>query len=118
MYVLFFIELDSRRVHFASCTAHPNAAWVTQQARQVSWELQERNPPVHFLIHDNDTKFTESFDAVFCAEQVHVTHSPFRAPNANAFAERWVRTVRNECLDKLLIINESHLHRVLREYLI
>jgi transposase InsO family protein len=69
------------------------------------------------VVHDNDSKFTEAFDASFRAKHVHVIHTPVRAPNANAFAERWVRTVRNECLDKLLIFNEAHLRRVLREYL-
>jgi hypothetical protein len=108
--------LGSRQVHFAGCTAHPTSAWTTQQARQLLWELEGRTPPIHFLIHDNDSKFTEAFDMVFRAEQIHVIHTPVRAPNANAFAERWVRSVRNECLDKLLIVNASHLRRVLREY--
>jgi putative transposase len=60
---------------------------------------------------------TERFDTIFVAERVHVIHTPVRAPNSNAFAERWVRTVRNECLDRLLIFNEAHLRRVLREYI-
>ena len=116
VYVFFFIELGSRRIHFAGCTEHPTSAWVTQQARQLTWEVEERSPRLRFLIHDNDSKFTTTFDTVFRAEQMHVIHTPFRAPNANAFAERWVRTVRQECLDKLLILNEAHLRRVLREY--
>jgi putative transposase len=116
LYVFFFIELGSRQVHLAGCTAHPNAMWVTQQARQLLWELDGRTPPIHFLIHDNDSKFTEAFDTVFRAEHIHVIHTPVRAPNANAVAERWVRSVRNECLDKVLIFTESHLRRVLREY--
>ena len=91
---------------------------MTQQARQVLWELEGRTPRIHFLIHDNDAKFTEAFDTVFCAEHIHVIRTPFHAPNANAYAERWVRTVRQECLDQLLIVNESHLQRVLREYLV
>jgi putative transposase len=116
VHVLFFIELGSRQVHFAGCTAHPTSAWVVQQARQLLWELDGRTPPMHVLIHDNDSKFTAVFDTVFRAEHMHVIHTPVRAPNANAFAERWVRSVRNECLDKVLIVNESHLRRVLREY--
>jgi len=116
LYVFFFIELGSRRVHFAGCTEHPTSAWVNQLARQVVWNLQGRTPRLHFLIHDNDSKFTETFDTIFASEQIHVIHTPLRAPNANAFAERWVKTVRNECLDKLLIFNEAHLRRVLREY--
>lgn len=116
VYVLFFIELGTRRVHVAGCTAHPNAAWVTQQARQMVWALEDRAPATHFLIHDNDPKFPATFDAIFQSEGITVIHTPFRAPNANAFAERWVRTVRDECLRKLLIINQAHLWSVLREY--
>ena len=81
------------------------------------WELAERELPIRFLVHDNDSKFTQAFDTVFAAEAITVIRTPFRAPNANAYAERWVRTVREECLDKLLIINEGHLQRVLREYI-
>jgi putative transposase len=117
VYVFFFIELGSRRVHFAGCTEHPHSAWVNQQARQVAWNLEGRTPRLHFLIHDNDSKFTETFDTIFASEQLHVIHAPVRAPNANAVAERWVRTVRNECLDRLLIFTEAHLRRVLGEYI-
>jgi transposase InsO family protein len=69
-----------------------------------------------FLIHDNDTKFTASFDNVFSSEGIEILHTPYQAPKANAFAERWVRSVREECLDHILVLNESHLHRVLKEY--
>ena len=115
-YLLFFIELGSRRVHFAGCTRHPNTTWVTQQARQVVWELQAREPPIRFLIRDNDQKFTQSFDSVFQSEGIRVITTPFQAPNANAHAERWVRTVREECLDKILIANQPHLHRTMLEF--
>jgi putative transposase len=118
LYVLFFIELGTRRVHLAGCTASPNAAWVTQQARQLTWQLENRAPPIRYLIHDNDTLFNRSFDAVFQSEGVEVIPTPFQAPNANAFAERWVRTVRTECLDHLLIWDKRHLQRVLAEYLL
>lgn len=117
IYVLFFIELGTRRVHLAGCTAHPNGAWVTQQGRQMVWRLEERRIAARFLIHDNDRKFTSLFDAVFTSEQIHVIHTPYYAPNANAYAERWVRTVREECLDKIIVLNEAHLQRVLREYI-
>jgi hypothetical protein len=116
IYVLFFIELGSRRVHFSGITAHPNEIWVTQQARQLVWKLDARESPLHFLIHDNDRKFTSAFDAVFESEDFHVINTPFRAPNANAYAERWVRTVREECLDHILILNDAHLKRVLLEF--
>lgn len=115
LYVLFFIELGSRRVHLAGCTTNPTGAWVVQQARNLGFSgLFER---MRFLIHDRDTKFTTSFDEVFRSEGVRVVHTPIRAPQANAYAERFVRTVRAECLDHLLIIGRRHLERVLRIYL-
>jgi putative transposase len=117
IYVLFFIELGSRRVHLAGVAAHPNKIWVTQQARQIVWELDDRKLPMHFLIRDNDRKFSRSFDTVFRSEGFHVIPTPFQAPNANAFAERWVRTIREECLDHILILNETHLQRVLGEFI-
>jgi putative transposase len=116
LYVLFFIELGTRRIHIAGCTAYPNGAWVTQQGRQMVWRLEEHEMPMRFLIHDNDRKFTAAFDTVFASERITVIHTPFQAPNANAFAERWVRTIREECLDKMIILNDEHLRRVLREY--
>lgn len=116
VYVFFFIELGSRQVHLAGCTRQPDACWVTQQARQNMWGLEDRSPVIRFLIRDNDTKFTPAFDAVFQSVGIDVIHTPFRAPNANAYAERWVRTVRTECLDRLFILSESHLRHVLREY--
>ena len=117
LYVLIFIELGTRRIHFAGVTAHPHQGWVTQQARQVLWALEARDPAIRFLIHDHDTKFSVSFDTVFLSEHIQVIHTPLRAPNANAFAERWVRTVREECLDQLLVINQAHLRNVLLEYI-
>jgi putative transposase len=113
-YVLFFIELDSRRVHLAGCTSNPTGAWVTQQARNLSFTgLFER---VRFLIHDRDSKFSGAFDEVFRSEGTRVIQTPIRAPQANAYAERFVRTVRTECLDWLLIIGRRHLESVLRSY--
>ena len=115
LYVLFFIELESRRVHFAGCTTNPSGAWVVQQARNLSFSgLFER---MRFLIHDRDSKFTASFDEVFRSEGITVIHTPVRAPQANAYAERFVRTVRTECLDWLLIVGRSHLEHVLRIYI-
>jgi putative transposase len=113
-YVLFFIELESRRVHMAGCTTNPTGAWVRQQARNLSFTgLFER---MRFLVHDRDSKFAASFDEVFRSEGIEVIHTPIRAPQANAYAERFVHTVRAECLDWLLIIGRRHLERVLRIY--
>jgi putative transposase len=116
MYVLFFIELASRRVHLAGCTANPTDDWVTQQARQIAWTLRERSTPLRFLIRDRDSKFTHDFDTVFLSEGIEIIRTPVRAPKANAIAERFVRTVRSECLDWLLIVNRRHLERVLRVF--
>jgi putative transposase len=115
-YVLFFIELKTRRVHLAGATTNPDSAWVTQQARNVSGDLRELGVVPLFLIRDRDTKFTGPFDEVFRSEGAEVILTPIRAPNANAYAERWVGTVRAECLDWLLIRGRRHLERVLREY--
>src|SRR5262249_38890383 len=104
LYVLFFIELGSRRVHFAGCTPTPTAAWVTQQARQLTWTIVDRPEPFRFLIRDRDQKFTERFDEVFRTEGIEIVRIPYRAPQANGVAERFVRTVRTECFDWLLIL--------------
>jgi putative transposase len=114
LHVLFFIELGSRRVHFAGCTSNPSGAWVVQQARNLGFtNVLER---MRFLIHDRDSKFTAAFDEVFRSEGIKVIHTPVQAPQANAHAERFVRTVRNECLDWLLILGRRHLEHVLGIY--
>jgi putative transposase len=116
LYVLFVIELDTRRVHLVGVTANPNAAWITQQARNLLLILEERGRQVRFLIRDRDAKFCRGFDDVFRSEGAEVLVTPVQAPNANAYAERWIRTVRAECLDWLLIVGRGPLERVLRVY--
>jgi hypothetical protein len=116
LYVLFFIELDTRRVHLAGVTANPDGAWVTQQARNLLFAIAERGQQLRFLIRDRNAKFTRSFDDVFRSDSAEVLITPVQAPNANAHAERWIRTVRGECLDWLLITGRGHLEQVLRVY--
>jgi transposase InsO family protein len=113
-YVLFFIEHGTRRVHLAGCTTNPDGSWVTQQARNLGLFFAEQK--IRFLIRDRDSKYTGPFDEVFRSEQIRIVRTPIRAPKANAIAERFVRTVRAECLDWLLILNRGHLERVLRVY--
>jgi len=114
LYVLFAIEVASRRVLVLGVTRNPDSAWVTQQARNLA--VGERLGGLRFLIRDRDSKFTGPFDEVFRSEGVTVIQTPVRAPRANAFAERWVRTVRTECLDWTVVFGRRHLEKVLRAY--
>jgi putative transposase len=116
LYVLFFIELGTRRVYLAGCTANPDGPWAAQQARQFAWSLSERPTPIRYLIHDRDSKFSRAFDDIFRSEGVEIIRTPFRAPKANAFAERWVGTIRRDCLDWILIASRRQLEHVLRVY--
>jgi transposase InsO family protein len=116
LYVLFFIELGSRRVHLAGCTPHPGAPWVMQRAREVTWTFADRSERPRFLIRDRDQKFAAGFDEVFGSDGIEIIRTPFRTPQANGVAERFVRTVRSECLDWLLVLNEGHLERVLKVF--
>jgi putative transposase len=116
LYVLFFIELDTRRVYVMGITAHPTGSWTVQQARNLSVVLANRAHPVRFLIRDHDAKFTSSFDEVFRSEDIRTICTPIRAPRANAFAERFVGTIRRECLDRMLIIGRRHLEHALADY--
>jgi putative transposase len=116
LYVLFFMELGTRRIVWFGVTENPNLEWVSQQARNLTWELQEQVSQVKFLICDNDKRFPFAFEHVLAGEGMRVIRIPLRAPQANAYAERWVGSVRRECLGWLIIRGRSHLERVLDEY--
>ena len=100
LYVLFFIELATRRIHVAGVTAHPTGAWVAQQARNLLMNLDERVDRLRFLVRDRDSKFTGAFDAVLTGADMAIIRTPPKAPQANAIAERWVSTVGRECIDR------------------
>jgi transposase InsO family protein len=112
--VLFFIAHANRRVWLAGCTRNPTGEWVTQQARNLGLDFTDGG--VRFLVRDRDSKYSGSFDEVFRSEGIRIVRTPVRAPKANAIAERFVRTVRSECLDWLLILNRRHLEHVLHVY--
>jgi putative transposase len=115
-YVLFFIELSRRRVHLAGVTSNPDGAWVVQQARNLTMTLAEQKQRHRFLIRDRDSKFTAAFDEVFRSEGLRLIKAPIAAPRAKAHAERWVGSIRRECLDRVLIVSRRQLETVLREY--
>jgi putative transposase len=116
LYVLFAIEIATRRVHVLGVTPHPVGEWVAQQARNLLMNLEEDIGRVRFVLRDRDTKFTAAFDAIFAAEGIEVLRTPVRAPRANAYAERWVGTVRREVLDRMLIFGGRHLRLVVAEF--
>jgi putative transposase len=117
LYVLFFVSIGTRRVEYVACTSRPDTAWMTQQARNLLMDLDERRQRPCFLIHDRDTKFSRAFDSIFRSQGIEIVRTPIQAPNANAYAERWVGSVRRECLDRLLIFGRRQLEHVLRVYI-
>jgi putative transposase len=113
IYVLFFISLATRRIQYIACTSNPDGHWTAQQARNLVMQVGDEHP-FRFLIHDRDSKFNRAFDEIFRTEGISVIRTPIQAPNANAHAERWVRTVPSDCLDRILILGRHHLEHVLR----
>jgi putative transposase len=117
LHVLFFIELHTRRVLVGGVTdGAANLAWATQIALNLSEAREDRSEPIRFLVHDRDKRFGASFDEVFKAEGIEIVRTPWRAPKANAYAERWIRTVRAECLDRVMVLGRRHLEQFLTTY--
>jgi transposase InsO family protein len=117
LHVLFFIDLHTRHVLIGGVTAGPaNVTWCAQIARNLTDAREDRDTPVRFLVHDRDKRFGATFDEVFRAEGIEILRTPWRAPKANAYAERFIRTVRTECLDHILVLGEAHLRSVLETY--
>ncbi|MFI0733780.1 integrase core domain-containing protein [Streptomyces sp. NPDC021225] len=116
VYALVFLEHGTRRLHIAGVTAHPTAPWTVQQARNLAVELGVRVDSLRFLLRDRDAKYTESFDAVFKADDIQVMRTAPRSPRMNAHCERVIGTLRREALDHLLIWNETHARQVLDAY--
>jgi putative transposase len=117
LHVLFFIELHTRRVLTGGVTDKAaNLAWATQIARSLSGAREDRSEPVRFLVHDRDKRFGACFDEVFKAEGIEIVRTRWRAPKANAYAERWTRTARAECLDRVMVLGRCHLEQLLTTY--
>jgi putative transposase len=116
LYCLFVIEVGSRYVHILGITANPDGPWTVQQIRNLLMDLGDRAADFRFLVRDRAGQFTASFDTVLTAAGIEAVKIPPRSPRANCYAERWVRTIRSECTDRMLIFSERHLRSVLAEY--
>ena len=115
-YVLFFLHLESRRVTIAGITAHPDQNWMQQIARNATLEHWGYLHPCRYVLHDRDTKFCAEFRETLAAGGVKCLRLPPRSPNLNAFAERWVRSVKEECLSRLILFGERSLRRALTQF--
>jgi transposase InsO family protein len=116
LYVLVSLSIGGRRVEYVACTSNPDTAWMLQQAHNLLMDLDDRGRQMRFLLHDRDSKFSAACDGLFASEGIRIVRTPVRAPNANAHVERWVGTVRRECLDRLLILGRRQLERILGVY--
>jgi putative transposase len=117
LYALIAVEHRSRRAYLVGVSAHPTGAWTTQAARNLMMDLTDRATTITFLLRDRDSRFTTAFDAVFTAEGIRILTSPPAAPRANAVCERMIGTLRRELFDRVLVVNERHLRRILTIYL-
>lgn len=116
LYTLFVMEARTRQVHILGVIAHPTATWATQQARQLLWEIGDRADQFQFLIRHRDAKFTATFDAISASDATTVVKIPPRNPNCNPHAERFIRSVREESTDRILLFDRGHAERILRDY--
>lgn len=116
LYLLIFLHVDSRRVYISPSTFHPNEEWVTQQAEAFRKHAEREGLEVKTLMHDRDTKFTESFDAVFESASVDIKQAAFRSPNTNAFVERFIQTLQKECLDYFVVFGQEHMDHIVGEF--